>query len=166
MDRPGRCPPRLRRRPLPGGSRRRASHQPRIGPAGDDFRNGFVDIGASITDGTTFIAAIDWSAVITALDECGLPASGGEVLRLAALRDAFTGMYAANVDRAVRAPRRRARRTHARLRHGGPTRRGTTARLQQDEIPISSARPALPRQSSRCRAGTLVTCRCLTISLT
>jgi hypothetical protein len=78
----------------------------------DDFRDGFVDVGTSISDGTTLMAAIGWPAVITALDEGGRPASGGErrVLRLAAsladgipvdLRDAFTGMDAANVDRAV-----------------------------------------------------------------
>jgi hypothetical protein len=86
----------------------------------DDFRDGYVDIGTSITDGITAMAAmaamaaIDWPAAITALDEGGLPASGGErrVLRLAAsladgipvdLRDAFTGMDTANADRAVRA---------------------------------------------------------------
>jgi hypothetical protein len=79
-----------------------------------DFRDGFVDFGTSITDDTTLMAAINWPAAITALDEGGLPASGGErrVLRLAAsladgipvdLRDAFTGMDTANVDRAVRA---------------------------------------------------------------
>jgi hypothetical protein len=73
-----------------------------------------VDVGTSITDGTTLMAAIGWPAAITALDEGGLPASGGErrALRLAAsladgipvdLRDAFTGMDTANVDRAVRA---------------------------------------------------------------
>jgi len=65
-------------------------------------------------DGTTLMAAIDWPAAITTLDEGGLPASGGErrVLRLAAslvggipvdLRDALTGMDTVNVDRAVRA---------------------------------------------------------------
>jgi hypothetical protein len=80
----------------------------------DDFRNGFVDTGTSVTDGTTLMASIDWPATITALDEGGLPNSGGErrVLRLAAslaegipvdLRDAFTGMDTANADRAVRA---------------------------------------------------------------
>jgi hypothetical protein len=80
----------------------------------DDFRDGYVDVGTSITDGITTMAAIDWPAAITALDNGGLPSSGGErrVLRLAAsladgipvdLRDAFTGMDAANVDRAVRA---------------------------------------------------------------
>jgi hypothetical protein len=80
----------------------------------DDFRDGYVDIGASITDGITAMAAIDWPGAIAALDTGGLPCSGGErrVLRLAAslahgipadLRDAFTGMDTANVDRAVRA---------------------------------------------------------------
>jgi hypothetical protein len=77
-------------------------------------RDDFVDVGTSITDGTTLMAAVGWPAAITALDEGGLPASGGErrVLRLAAsladgipadLRDAFTGMDTANVDRAVHA---------------------------------------------------------------
>jgi hypothetical protein len=77
-------------------------HQPRILLC-RDFRDGFVDVGTSITDGNTAMAAIDWPAAITALDEGGLPASGGErrALRLAAsladgipadLRDAFTGM--------------------------------------------------------------------------
>jgi hypothetical protein len=72
-----------------------------------------VDIGTSITDGITAMAAIDWPGAITALDEGGLPASGGErrVLRRAAsladgipvdLRDAFTGMDTANIGRAVR----------------------------------------------------------------
>jgi hypothetical protein len=80
----------------------------------DDFRDGFVDTGTSITDGTTLMAVIDWPAAIAALDNGGLPGSGGErrVLRIAAsladgipvdLRDAFTGMDTANVDRAVQA---------------------------------------------------------------
>jgi hypothetical protein len=80
----------------------------------DDFRDGYVDTGTSITDGTTLMAVIDWATAITALDGGGLPASGGErrVLRVAAsladgipvdLRDAFTGMDTVNVDRAVRA---------------------------------------------------------------
>jgi hypothetical protein len=70
--------------------------------------------GSVLLSGLTAMAAIDWPAAITALDEGGLPASGGErrVLRLAAslpdgipvdLRDAFTGTDTANVDRAVRA---------------------------------------------------------------
>jgi hypothetical protein len=52
----------------------------------DDFRDGFVGVGTSITDGTTLMAAIDWLAAITALNEGGLPVSGVErrVLRLAA----------------------------------------------------------------------------------
>lgn len=80
----------------------------------DDFRDGFVETGTSITDDTTPMAMIDWAAAITALDNGALPASGGErrVLRLAAsladgipadLCDAFTGMDTDNVDRAVRA---------------------------------------------------------------
>ncbi len=73
-----------------------------------------MDIGTSITDGITAMAAIDWPAAIAALDTGGLPSSDGErrVLRLAAsladgipvdLCDAFTGMDTANVDRAVHA---------------------------------------------------------------
>lgn len=80
----------------------------------DDFCDGYVDVGTSITDGITTMAVIDWPAAIAALDGGGLPCSGGEqrVLRLAAsladgipidLRDAFTGMDTANVDRAVQA---------------------------------------------------------------
>jgi hypothetical protein len=78
----------------------------------EDFREGYVDVGTSIADGATTMAVIDWPAAIAALDGGGLPCSGGErrVLRLAAslaegipvdLRDAFTGMDTANVDRAV-----------------------------------------------------------------
>jgi hypothetical protein len=73
-----------------------------------------MDVGTSITGGITTMAVIDWPAAIAAPDNGGLPCSGGErrVLRLAAslaggipvdLRDAFTGMDTANVDRAVRA---------------------------------------------------------------
>lgn len=80
----------------------------------DDFRDGYVDVGTSITDSITVMATIDWPAAIAALGNGGLPGSGGErrVMRLAAsladgipvdLRDAFTGMDTANVDRAVRA---------------------------------------------------------------
>jgi hypothetical protein len=76
----------------------------------EDFCDGYVRIGT----GTMLRAAIDWPAAIVALDNGSLPCSGGErrVLRLAAsladgisvdLRDAFTGMDAANVDRAVQA---------------------------------------------------------------
>jgi hypothetical protein len=76
----------------------------------EDFRDGYVHLGT----GSTTMAAIDWPTAIAALDSGGLPCSGGErrVLRIAAslaegilvdLRDALTGMDAANVDRAVRA---------------------------------------------------------------
>jgi hypothetical protein len=56
-----------------------------------DFRDGYVDIGTSITDGITARAAIDWLAASLA---DGIPAD---------LRDAFTRVDTANVDRAVRA---------------------------------------------------------------
>lgn len=80
----------------------------------EDFRDGYVRVGASVSDSTATMAAIDWQTAIVALSNGGLPCSGGErrVLRLAAsladgipvdLRDAFTGMDAANVDRAVQA---------------------------------------------------------------
>jgi hypothetical protein len=80
----------------------------------DDFRDGYVDVGTSITGGVTAMATIDWPTAIAAIDGGDLPGSGGErrVLRLAAsladgipvdLRDAFTGMDTDNVDRAVRA---------------------------------------------------------------
>jgi hypothetical protein len=91
----------------------------------DDFRDGYVDTGTSITDGITAMAAIDWPTAIAALDTGGLPGSGGErrVLRLAAsladgipvdLRDAFTGMDTDNVDRAVRAMLHASGRRHER----------------------------------------------------
>lgn len=68
-----------------------------------DFTSRFIQHGTSISDGTTQMAAIDWTAVITALDAGELPCSGGErrILRLAAsldggipvdLRDAITGL--------------------------------------------------------------------------
>lgn len=80
----------------------------------DDFCDGYVDVGTSINDGITTMAVIDWPAAIAALTTGCLPCSASErrVLQLAAsladgipvdLRDAFTGMDAANVDRAVRA---------------------------------------------------------------
>jgi hypothetical protein len=31
-----------------------------------DFRDAFADVGTSITDGTTLMAAVDWPAAITA----------------------------------------------------------------------------------------------------
>ena len=41
----------------------------------DDFRDGYVDVGTSITDSITVMATIDWPAAIAALDNGGLPAA-------------------------------------------------------------------------------------------
>ena len=68
----------------------------------EDFR-AFTWEGASITDGATPMAAIDWETAITALTTGGLPASSGErsILQLAAsiaagtpvsLRDTITSL--------------------------------------------------------------------------
>ncbi len=68
-----------------------------------DFTSRFIQHGTSISDGTTQMADIDWTAAITALDAGELPCSGGEkrVLRIAAslaggipvdLRDAVPGL--------------------------------------------------------------------------
>jgi hypothetical protein len=43
----------------------------------NDFRDRFVRHGVSITNGTTALATIDWSAAVTALDTGDLPSSGG-----------------------------------------------------------------------------------------
>ena len=91
----------------------------------EDFREDYVDVATSITDGITTMAAVGWPAAIAALDAGGLPGSGGErrVLRPAAsladgipvdLRDAFTGMDTVNVDRAVRAMLHASGRRHGR----------------------------------------------------
>ena len=72
-----------------------------------DFRDRFVHLDTSITNGTE-LATIDWRAAITALDGSDLPCSGGEgrMLRLAAslidgipvdLRDTLTGLDARNL---------------------------------------------------------------------
>jgi hypothetical protein len=93
----------------------------------DDFTSRFIEHGTSISDGTTPMAAIDWNAAITALDNGGLPCSGGErrILELAAslaggipvdLRDAVTGLDNENTARLLIAIR------HAsgeRAGHGG-----------------------------------------------
>ena len=52
----------------------------------DDFTSRFITTGTSISDGTTLMAAIDWDAVITALQAGEIPCSGGErrVLMLSA----------------------------------------------------------------------------------
>jgi hypothetical protein len=74
-----------------------------------DFRDRFVHLGTSITDGTTTMAEIDWPTAISALDTGDLPCSGGEqrILRLAAslaagipvdLRDTLTGLDNRNVE--------------------------------------------------------------------
>ena len=75
----------------------------------DDFTSRFITTGTSISDGTTPTAAIDWDAVITALQAGEIPCSGGErrVLMLSAslaggipvdLRDATTGLDDRNVQ--------------------------------------------------------------------
>jgi hypothetical protein len=79
----------------------------------EDFTSRFITTGTSISDGTTPMAAIDWDAVITALQAGELPCSGGErrVLMLSAslagnpvdLRDAATGLDDRNVQRLVTA---------------------------------------------------------------
>ena len=80
----------------------------------EDFTSRFITTGTSISDGTTPMAAIDWDAVITALQAGELPCSGGErrVLMLSAslaggipvdLRDAATGLDNRNVQRLVTA---------------------------------------------------------------
>jgi hypothetical protein len=80
----------------------------------DDFTSRFIAVGTSTSDGATLLAAIDWHAVITALQAGELPCSGGErrVLMLSAslaggipvdLRDAATGLDDRNVQRLVTA---------------------------------------------------------------
>jgi hypothetical protein len=69
----------------------------------DDFAGQFITTAADASDGVTLMAAIDWQAVITALDRGQLPCSSGErhMLKLAAsiaagtpvsLSDAVTGI--------------------------------------------------------------------------
>lgn len=43
----------------------------------EDFRDGYVHVGTSISDGITTMAAIDWPTAIAALDSGDLPCSGG-----------------------------------------------------------------------------------------
>jgi hypothetical protein len=40
-----------------------------------DFTSRFITVGTSISDGTTLMAAIDWDAVITALQAGEIPCS-------------------------------------------------------------------------------------------
>jgi hypothetical protein len=76
----------------------------------NDFRHRFVHHG--ITDGTTYMAAINWAAAVTAIDAGELPCSGGEhrILRIAAslaagipadLRDCLTGLDHHNIQRVI-----------------------------------------------------------------
>jgi len=80
----------------------------------DDFTSRFITVDASISDGTTLLAAIDWDAAIAALHAGELPCSGGErrVLNLSSslaggipvdLRDAVTGLDDSNIARLVAA---------------------------------------------------------------
>jgi len=80
----------------------------------DDFTSRFITIAASISDGTTPMAAIDWDAAITALHAGELPCSGGErrILELSSslaagtlvdLNDAVTGLDDGNITRLVTA---------------------------------------------------------------
>ena len=79
-----------------------------------DFRDRFVLMGTSITDGITTMAEIDWPTTITALDAGDLPCSSGEqrILRLAAslangipvdLRDALSGLDDRNIELTITA---------------------------------------------------------------
>jgi hypothetical protein len=80
----------------------------------DDFTSRFITIAASISDGTTPMAAIDWHSAITALHAGELPCSSGErrILELSSslacgtlvdLNDAVTGLDDGNIARLVTA---------------------------------------------------------------
>jgi len=79
-----------------------------------DFSDDFIQTGISITDASTPMADIDWTAAITALDAGHLPCSGGEarMLRIAAslaagipvnIRDTLVGLDTANSQQPDRA---------------------------------------------------------------
>jgi hypothetical protein len=79
-----------------------------------DFTDRFIRTGTSVTDGTTAMAEIDWSASITALSTGELLCSGGErrILQLAAslaagipvdLRDIVTGLDEHNIQHLITA---------------------------------------------------------------
>jgi hypothetical protein len=55
-----------------------------------DFTSRFITAGASISDGVTPLASIDWEAAVTALHAGELPASGGE-RRMLLLASSFAG---------------------------------------------------------------------------
>lgn len=72
-------------------------------PFREDFTSRFIDVGTSITDGTTPMAVTGWAAAIAALSAGQLPCSGAErrLLHLAAslgagvpidLQDALTSL--------------------------------------------------------------------------
>lgn len=80
----------------------------------DDFTGRFITTGASISDGITLMAAIDWDAAIAALHAGDLPCSGGErrLLQLSSslaggtpvdLNDTVTGLDDDNIARLVTA---------------------------------------------------------------
>jgi len=80
----------------------------------DDFTSRFITLAASISDGATPMAAIDWDAATSALHDGELPCSGGErrILQLSAslaggipvdLCDAVTGLDDTNIARLVNA---------------------------------------------------------------
>ena len=110
-----------------------------------------MDIGPIIADSTTFVATIDCSAVITALDESGLPYSGGErsVLLLAAsLADGIPSACPTRIHRIGHDQRRQSRPRDAPcLGDVGPE---STELQEETGLPILSLptcaaeRPVLP----------------------
>lgn len=65
------------------GPLRRTSHRGLLISSGaflhcGDFTRRFIEYGTSISDGVTAMAAIDWDAAITALNNGDLLCSGGE----------------------------------------------------------------------------------------
>ena len=82
----------------------------------EDFTSQFVTTAAHADDGVILMAAIDWQAAITALDNGQLPCSSGErrMLQLAAsiaagtpvsLSDALTGIDSHNIQHLISAIR-------------------------------------------------------------
>lgn len=80
----------------------------------NDFTEHLTRLAASITDGVTDLAEVNWPATLAALDTGDLPCSAGEqrILRLAAsiaagipvdLRDALTGLDHHNIDLVITA---------------------------------------------------------------
>lgn len=80
--------------------------------ARSDFRDRFVRLGTSITDGTTKMADIDWTAAITALDTSDLPCSAEQrcygsprawPTGSPSLRDTLTGLDNRNISLVIAA---------------------------------------------------------------